>query len=81
MFTTAARSFWKWPKEKQSIPIFNKYDWWPSCHFCAWLVAVGSFPFISKQLPEELQAEVTQRLQNSAPCQFHDGILLSSILI
>lgn len=29
MFTIAPRPFLKWSKEKQSIRIFNKFDWCP----------------------------------------------------
>lgn len=80
MFANAPRPFWKWPKEKQSIHIFNKSDWCTKLSFLCLISGNRQFSInFQAAAREELQADVIWRLQNSARCQFHTSILLSSI--
>lgn len=82
MSANAPRAFWKWPKGKESIHIFNKFY---SCTQLSFLCLISGNRQFSTYFQaadrEELQADVIWRLQNSAYCHFHTSILLFSMPI
>lgn len=53
MSANAPRAFWKWPKEKQIIHIFNKFYSCTQLSFLCLISGNRQFSTISKQLIEK----------------------------